>query len=283
MLDTKNLFKYLRAPIDAFRDIGDTIDTPHGPLIFQNNGAKVLAVAHLDTVLDAKPRWKGKGSKRRIIAPQLDDRLGVWVIMEVLPKLGIQVDVLLTDSEETGNSTAQYFAETNHYNWAFSFDRAGLDVVMYEYETQALRDVLQGYGYNIGWGSFSDICDLKTGTACMNFGVGYYKQHSYKCYAKMSETEYAIDMFQEFYEDYKDTPLPHVPDMDSSNRWEEYEYRERYIDDGCTNSRGDWEPADCHVDYRPRTYDNWGHLAAQYGYEDVEAFIKEWEEYEKTV
>ncbi len=303
MLNTNNLFKYLRAPIDAFRGMGETIDTPHGPLIFQDNGAKVLAVAHLDTVLDAKPRWKGKGSKRRIVCPQLDDRLGAWVILDLLPRLGIKVDVLLTDSEEVGNSTAQYFPQTDYYNWAFSFDRAGLDVVMYDYETCAFRAILEGYGYNVGWGSFSDICSLRTGTACMNFGVGYHYQHSYRCCAKMSDTEYAVDMFREFHKDYKDTPMPHCPDPKRADCWagydcyEEYEHRSRYdcgtddyewastkdgVEFGRINQRGDWEPAEYDSSHRPQTYAEWEHLATQYGYDDVEEFIIEWEEYEKT-
>jgi len=202
--------------------------------------------------------------------------------------LGIKVDVLLTDSEEIGQSTAQYFPETDYYNWTFSFDRAGLDVVLYDYETKALCDLLQGYGYNTGWGSFSDICSLRTNTACMNFGVGYHYQHSYKCYAKMGDTEYAVDMFREFHNDYKDVRLDHVPDTSYDDGWEqaecveEYEYRERYEDDGHLNSRGDWEPGDYKESYRPQSYDEWEHLASQYGYDDVEVFIEEWEEYEKT-
>ena len=40
----------------------------------------------------------------------LDDRLGAYIILDLLPKLGINVDVLLTVGEEQGRSTANFFA-----------------------------------------------------------------------------------------------------------------------------------------------------------------------------
>ncbi|MCP6726064.1 hypothetical protein NL526_28810, partial [Klebsiella pneumoniae] len=67
-----------------------------------------------------------------------DDRLGLYYIMEILPSLGINVDVLLTTDEEIGQSSASEFkkAEGKQYNWMFMFDRHGYgNVVMYQYET----------------------------------------------------------------------------------------------------------------------------------------------------
>ena len=51
-----------------------TTTTPHGPMIFQDNDADLLAVAHMDHVLNQLPLFNGDS----IQCGQLDDRLGVW-------------------------------------------------------------------------------------------------------------------------------------------------------------------------------------------------------------
>src|SRR5687767_14937641 len=130
MLVTQNLrdllIKRCNDPIEAFASLGESYTTKDGPLTYIDRGGSVLAVAHLDWVMRRKPMLSKQGI---IQCPQLDDRLGVWVILDVLPAIGVQVDVLLTDSEEVGASTAGYFIPKKDYNWVFSFDRAGMDVV----------------------------------------------------------------------------------------------------------------------------------------------------------
>ena len=111
--------------------IGDTINCPNGgQLIYRDNGAKVLAVAHLDYVGWTHPYFTRHG--RRINAMQLNDRLGAWVILDLLHDLGLdpdKYDILLCDMEEVGDSTAQFFKPKKQYNWIFEFDRAGTDFV----------------------------------------------------------------------------------------------------------------------------------------------------------
>lgn len=255
MLNTKTLRKYIQAPIDDFRGLGDVLDTPHGPMIFQDNGADVLAVAHLDVVDRTRPKMKD-GVVR---CPQLDDRLGAWVLLDVLPKMGIKCNILLTDSEEIGQSTAQYFAEDTRYNWAFSFDRSGTDAVLYEYETPELVNLLGDYGIPVGWGSFSDICSLNLGVSAINFGVGYHNQHTRQCYADLRDTQQAVDKFARFYQDNKNTRFDHVDD---------------YVDD-----RFDWSNEDITEGY---TSCEWDHLATQYGYQDVDTFRDIWQEYQNN-
>ena len=104
------MHKYLTKPINWFYRYGDVTHTPKGPLIFQDNGADILAVAHLDTVSTHKqrkraPRFIGP----KVYTPQLDDRLGVYAILHMLPKHNIRCDVLLTDGEESCASTARFF------------------------------------------------------------------------------------------------------------------------------------------------------------------------------
>tara|TARA_R100000458_G_scaffold16496_1_gene14166 strand:+ start:132 stop:968 length:837 start_codon:yes stop_codon:yes gene_type:complete len=211
---TKNLQKRLTQPIDAFRKLGDTIDTPHGPLTHIDNGADILAVGHLDWVYwNPRPKITRQFENVRIEkTPQLDDRLGVWVILDVMRAAGINVDVLLCDSEEVGQSTAQYFETTKRYNWIVEFDRAGSGAVMYDFETPEYCEMLESVGYDVEVGSFTDICNLESlGVAGFNLGVGYHRQHTKKCYANLSETLDSFRKFQELHKRYGSEHLEHVP------------------------------------------------------------------------
>jgi hypothetical protein len=102
---------------------------------YKDNGSNTLAVAHLDTV--QKRGWcelTQLSHDTLVFSPKLDDRLGAYVILELLPKLGINVDVLLTTDEESSNSTAMEFKTQKQYNWMVEFDRAGRDAVLYQYQ-----------------------------------------------------------------------------------------------------------------------------------------------------
>ena len=191
---------------------GERLDNPDGELFFRDNGASVLAVGHLDYVM-----WRKPLKRHKIVwCPQLDDRLGVWVLLNLLPNMGVNVDVLLTDLEESGRTTAQHFKPAKEYNWIVEFDRRGTDVVMYQYECDEYEAILGGYGFKCGWGSFSDICELgHLDVAGFNFGTGYYHEHTTKCSANIQETKEQASKFQQFYNDYKDTKLlaPEIEDM----------------------------------------------------------------------
>lgn len=212
-MNISKLKKRLTDPIESFAKLGDTISTEHGPLTYIDRGANVLAVAHLDFVYwNPRPKITKQYNNVKITkCPQLDDRLGAWMALDVLPRAGIKCDVLLTDSEEIGKSTAQFFDAPKDYNWIMQFDRAGSDVVMYDYEDQESVDILESYGYYVGVGAYTDICYLNhLGCKGFNFGVGYHDQHTKDCYANLSETFDSFRKVQDFYNDYKDTYLEHV-------------------------------------------------------------------------
>ena len=210
-MNLRNLNNRLTAPIEKFEKLGDCEQTPHGPMIFIDNNAPVLAVAHLDWVDYSKPKYK-KQYKNTLIydCPQLDDRLGVWMILDVLPKAGIKCDVLLTDSEELGLSTASCFNPPKQYNWMMEFDRQGGGTAMYDYEDTEMRQLLWKYDYHVDQGSFTDICELYS-LKCkgFNFGVGYHRQHSPECYANLSETFDSFRKVQSMYSDLSTTYLEH--------------------------------------------------------------------------
>jgi hypothetical protein len=152
--------------------LGDTIDTKHGPLTFIDNGADVLAVCHRDTV-----KWNRK--------PHIGKR---W-IKNCPPKIGCpKFDVLITDSEEIGCSTAQFFNAPKDYRYMFEIDRNGSDAVFYDYHNP-LFECFISEQWDIGRGSFTDICYLDhLGIAGVNFGTGYFNAHFDDCYADLKIT-----------------------------------------------------------------------------------------------
>ena len=192
-----------------FTHLGDTTYTPDGPLVFIDRGASILGVAHLDYVQWTQPQRRGN----IVRCPQLDDRLGVWILLDVLPSYGVKCDVLLTDSEEKGLSTGAYFDPPKQYNWMFQFDRAGVDAAMYQYERATHRAMLHDYGITVNPGSFSDISTMDH-LQCVgiNFGCGYHNQHTSECYANLHDTKMMVHKFRYFASEYQHIPLAHEPD-----------------------------------------------------------------------
>ena len=218
---TKNLLKRLTTPIDDFAKLGDTISTDNGPLTFIDNNANILAVGHLDFVLwNDKPKITRQWGNVKIEnTPQLDDRLGVWMILDVLKDANINADILLTDEEESGRSTAQYFKSAKEYNYIVEFDRAGSDVVMYDYEDDDCSQILESVDYSVGSGSFTDICYLShLGVKGFNFGVGYHNQHTSGCYANLSETFDSFRKFQDFHSQWSGWRFEHTPTWEDQGR-----------------------------------------------------------------
>lgn len=178
--------------------------------------SKVLAVAHTDIVRQAKmPTPEVTFNRRWVRSRALDDRLGVWLLLHFLPTVlpdDLPYDILLTDFEETGKSTAQWFQPKAgiEYNWMFEWDRHGDDTVMYSYETPTLRELLERFHFKVGTGSFSDICYLShLNCAGFNFGVGYHNEHSDECYADLKTTFDQVAKFVPFYSDWYHKALKH--------------------------------------------------------------------------
>ena len=191
-----------------FIKYGKAINNPTGLLVYQDNDAPILAVAHLDIAI--KPEKAIICNEEIMISPAMDDRLGAYLILDVLQSYGLKFDVLLTDCEERANSTAQFYNPDKEYNWIFEFDRSGNDVVMYNYDNDDLRLMLKEFDFQIGIGSFTDICWMEhLGVKGINFGTCYYNPHSRACYADLYELELQVYKFIAFYHKYKDVKFPH--------------------------------------------------------------------------
>lgn len=200
---------------------------------YRNTGARVLAVGHLDTVQDDR-LCQVTHTAAGLLATSggLDDRLGVYVIAELLPALGVQVDLLLTTDEEIGRSTGRNFAETvgedHGYNWIIEFDRGGTDVVMYQYETPELEELVIECGARVGQGSYSDIAVMdELGVAAFNWGVGYEDYHSARGHAWLEDTFRMVARFLKFHKANAGTFLPYKPtpfmplDIDHAWDWDD--------------------------------------------------------------
>jgi hypothetical protein len=196
------------AEIDAFArpDFVTTV-TPDGLMFYQDNGASILAVAHLDSVQDCKHFHKIdiKGQDY-VLNASLDDRLGAYTILHLLPSLGLKYDILLTEGEEMGRSTAAHFIPPagKKYKWMFSFDRRLDDVVMYQFDSKFGRKKLKSADFKIGDGSFSDIAFLDH-LNCMGFNIGVGYDHEHSAWAIMDVSMYLsqIKKFIKFYNLYK--------------------------------------------------------------------------------
>lgn len=191
---------------------------PENFYFHRDNGSNVLAVAHLDTVAmrsARKAHFLQTEAGLVVYSRALDDRLGAYVILELLPKLGITYDALLTVGEESGMSTAEFFKTPKQYDWLIEFDRGGTDVVMYQYENSEVSQMVRKAGAKVGGGSFSDICYLDhLGIKGFNWGVGYRDYHGPRAHAYLDDTFLMVAKYLRFHEQNKGTAMPHYVDDD---------------------------------------------------------------------
>lgn len=213
-IDFDRLEKRCTDPIRAFDRLGEVTHVHDLSYVFIDNHAPVLAVAHLDTVQSGTHFFTGETDEGVLVFnPKLDDRLGAYIILDLLPKFvgKRRYDILLTTGEESGRSTAGQFATKKQYNWMFEFDRGGTDVVMYRYENTASRTLLQSYGFVVGTGSYTDICDLDSlGCLGFNIGCGYKDYHSKMAYANTTHTLDMVRKFARFFADNANTHMAYT-------------------------------------------------------------------------
>lgn len=208
---------------DDFSDVykGENIHVNGKGFTFVNNGANILAVAHWDTVQYGEmvePEFLYADDNNKIVglrSIQLDDRLGVFILMDILPLYGLKYDVLITDGEETGHSTAALFNPEDYkkdYNWIFEFDRRDILPVLYDYGTDLSWKTAVNSVQLTDYGSFSDISVMKGLKRCaVNWGAGYYGEHSDKCYCTESSISIVTSDFSIFYNLYSNRKFVYAP------------------------------------------------------------------------
>jgi len=214
------------------------VDAPENFYFYKDNGSDVLAVAHLDTVGHADDRKARfvvtEGGGTVVFSRALDDRLGAYIILELLPKLGLTYDILLTVGEESGQSTAAYFTppKGKEYNHMIEFDRGGTDVVMYQYEDAEVNQLVKDCGARVGMGSFSDISYLEhLEIKGFNWGVGYQDYHGPRAHAFLDDTFTMVARYLTFAEQNEGVFMPHYanPGVPLTGRWD-YEWDDVNLD-----------------------------------------------------
>ena len=223
MINNKAIRWSMSAPFEklaGFRGAEVLDSAPDTRHIYIDRGSKVLGVAHVDSV----QKYSGtKITTDKIHASTVDDRIGVYMLLFGLPYLGIYPDVLLTDHEEIGMSTAQHFTPAKDYNWMFQFDRMGADVVTYQYGTDKLKGALGECGFTIGDGIWSDISSMEyMGCAGFNVGSGMHDYHSKSAYVETNELVNQASLFRYFWTFYQNVRFdwdPSLSDFDNHHDW----------------------------------------------------------------
>lgn len=243
-IDYKRLKTVCNAPVDYFSQYGVVsyfenpyeridLDESDEPMVIfcrdynqrakkQKMTGRILGIAHLDSVSDLTHFYHLRIRDENIVYnASLDDRLGVYVLLDLLNQFSdIQYDLLLTIGEESGDSSAQYFSpiEGESYNWMFSFDRHGIEVVSYQYDCKDLRQLVSHAGFKMGQGSFSDICFLDhLGVMGINVGTAYYNEHTDFHFANIDELLTQVYKFRKFYNQNKSIRLPYIPTPKTAN------------------------------------------------------------------
>jgi hypothetical protein len=186
-------------------------------LFYKDNGADLLAVAHLDGTMDANDPVVINHNEYGpvLLSTMVDDRLGAFTLLNLIEQLGIKADLLFTEGEEEGRSTAAFFDPLEkQYNWMFQFDRGGTDNVIYQYQDHNwIRALVDTFGAEIiDTGMMSDIGFLEhLGCQGVNLGTGYYNYTTPQAFALLNDLADNLHKFKTFYEINKNRQFYHNP------------------------------------------------------------------------
>ena len=201
---------------------GKLVGSKNNRYAFRNNDCRILAVSHLDTVQQGVTFGTiAYPNETLVFNPRLDDRLGAYTILDLLPRIGVATDILFSDNEECGQTTAAHFKSDKKYNWIVSFDRRGEDVVTYQYTWD---NVLREY-FTVGHGSFSCIGRMDhLGCQAMNVGVGYQDEHSQRAFFILEEYIRNVARFLLFYRRYYNVRFPYTKQVYGIKRYRDHEW-----------------------------------------------------------
>ena len=185
--------------------------------ILKKGTTPILAVAHADCtqkaayVSDVIQHPMGN----LVFYPKVDDRLGLFTFLHILPTLGIHPSILVTDHEEEGASTGREFAELigakHSWNWMVMFDRSGDDVVTYGYTSEETERLVASVGLENRHGAYSCISVMKDmGILGFNWGTGYENNHSLFGYFDLDVYIDMVLRFVEFWTMYGGTKLEYL-------------------------------------------------------------------------
>lgn len=192
----------------------------------------ICLVAHIDTVrTEIKPlRLIETDGVIRAVNSVLgaDDRAGVFAIAELYKnaKNGAKPSILLTNDEEIGGIgvkafCAEYDKLPFECNLFIELDRKGAnDYVSYNELPLEVEAYIEGFGFEAGIGSYSDIQDL---TDCylvpsVNLSIGYYNQHTKNEFLVIDTMMATINRVARILQN----PIEALYQVEPFDLWEEY-------------------------------------------------------------
>lgn len=191
-------------------------------------GAKILAVAHLDYVGSGKI---SELDEHHIVSSALDDRLGACLAYNLQAYIGVPADVVFCDKEEIGCSTLPLLGTKMlaKYNWIIELDRRGEGAVCYQYKV--MESYIQKH-FELHQGTFSDICTIchTSPVGAFNMAVGYDLEHTAKCNATVERITRQMNRLKAFYAEFGDTKILHTPPAKTA-----WQNRQRFEDDDWNN------------------------------------------------
>lgn len=174
-----------------------------------------MVCAHTDTVGNVHPKAFSYTDATEVYIRNAenknmgaDDRLGCFIISELIKDRPQNFIFALFDQEETGGVGSSDFTASREFeeickktSCFLGLDRRGdADMASYGSESEEFLDVLRTIPlYKEAIGSFTDVATLgeDSSISCVNFSVGYYNEHTSS--EKFSPTEClcTLDLFLE--------------------------------------------------------------------------------------
>lgn len=150
----------------------------------------IALVAHMDTVFKFTPEEIFYDRQKNVMwSPSgagFDDRIGVWLIAEII-RSGLRPHIILTTDEESGcvGSCMLVHDYPKHpfkdLKYLIQLDRRGTDdCVFYDCVNDKFEEYVESFGFTTNIGSFSDISIIcpDWGVAGVNLSVGYMDEHT---------------------------------------------------------------------------------------------------------
>lgn len=201
MKNLKLLYKLLETQNNVFWEIDQELKSFYRSyiydkdsyLIFINKQSTMLLQAHTDTVrVDKTPVivTQEKNILRANGVLGADDRAGIFAIIEIVKACkenGIEVpNLIFTSGEEIGGVGMKKLTNKikakkfKHIMMAIALDRKGAgEYVVYNTLPEEIKNYTESFGWNSGYGTFSDIeiFTTKYHIPSINISVGYHNAH----------------------------------------------------------------------------------------------------------
>lgn len=177
----------------------------------------VCLVAHLDTVgelLNNKQENVIYDDKQDILhvlgGHTLDDRLGVWLIIQMI-EMGKKPSIIFTTDEELGGLAAADIVTSypicplEKIDFIIELDRKGFnDSVYYTCGNIEFQNYINSFGFETAEGSFTDCLILGEAwdIAAVNLSISYYNEHTYYEYAHLKGALSTLDKVVKILDDW---------------------------------------------------------------------------------